>query len=121
MVQTPVYGKEKRHITPLECLRLQSFPDDFKLLDDDKASYKQLGNSINVHNARNVIESTLQMYGIIGKDKDENKKVLENNKIQVVNKGAEAKDDLDYKKLYFDTLNKLANLEKELMSLKKNN
>ena len=30
IVQTPIYGKEKRYITPRECARLQSFPDSFK-------------------------------------------------------------------------------------------
>ena len=62
--QIPIYGKEKRYITPKECLRLQSFPDDFKLLDDRK-SYKQLGNSVNVENVRNIIESTLENYNYI--------------------------------------------------------
>ena len=60
--QIPIYGKEKRYITPKECLRLQSFPDDFKLLPEDKHSYKQLGNCVNVNNVTNVIESTLDMY-----------------------------------------------------------
>ena len=60
--QIPIYGKEKRYITPKECLRLQSFPDDFKLLPEDKHAYKQLGNCVNVNNVTNVIESTLTMY-----------------------------------------------------------
>lgn len=63
--QIPIYGKEKRYITPKECLRLQSFPDDFKLLDEDRHAYKQLGNSVNVSNVSNVIESTLKLYGFI--------------------------------------------------------
>lgn len=62
--QIPIYGKEKRYLTPKECLRLQSFPDDMKLLDD-RSAYKQLGNSINVGNARNVIQSTLSQYNVI--------------------------------------------------------
>ena len=61
--QIPIYGKEKRYITPKECLRLQSFPDNFQLLEEDKHSYKQLGNCVNVNNVTNVIESTLKMYG----------------------------------------------------------
>lgn len=60
--QIPIYGKEKRYITPREGLRLQSFPDDFKLLPEDKHSYKQLGNSVNVSNVKNVLESTLRHY-----------------------------------------------------------
>jgi len=63
--QIPIYGKEKRYITPKECLRLQSFPDDFKLLDGDRHAYKQLGNCVNVSNVSNVIESTLKLYGLI--------------------------------------------------------
>lgn len=62
--QIPIYGKEKRYITPREGLRLQSFPDDFKLLPEDKHSYKQLGNSVNVSNVKNVLESTLRHYNV---------------------------------------------------------
>ena len=54
--------KEKRYITPRECLRLQSFPDDFKVLLDDKYTYKQLGNSVNIDNVKNIIETTLELY-----------------------------------------------------------
>ena len=63
--QIPIYGREKRYITPRECARLQSFPEDFKLASDDKISYKQLGNSVNVENVYNVISSTLKHYGLI--------------------------------------------------------
>lgn len=63
--QIPIYGKEKRYITPRECARLQSFPEDFKLSIDDKKSYKQLGNSVNVENVFNVISSTLRHYAMI--------------------------------------------------------
>ena len=60
--QIPIYGKEKRYITPRECARLQSFPESFKLAIEDKKSYKQLGNSVNVDNVYTVISSTLQKY-----------------------------------------------------------
>lgn len=60
--QIPIYGKEKRYITPRECARLQSFPETFKLLPEDKKSYKQLGNSVNVDNVYTVISSTLKNY-----------------------------------------------------------
>jgi DNA (cytosine-5)-methyltransferase 1 len=60
--QIPIYGKEKRYITPRECARLQSFPESFKLPCDDKKSYKQLGNSVNVDNVYTVISSTLSKY-----------------------------------------------------------
>lgn len=62
--QIPIYGKERRYITPRECARLQSFPDTF-ILADDKKSYKQLGNSVNVDNVYTVISSTLKKYGYL--------------------------------------------------------
>lgn len=62
IVQTPIFGKFKRYITPRECARLQSFPDDFILHSNDKIAYKQLGNSINVHNAHLIINSTFKHY-----------------------------------------------------------
>lgn len=63
--QIPIYGKEKRYITPRECARLQSFPETFKLPKEDKKSYKQLGNSVNVDNVFTVISSTLKNYSLI--------------------------------------------------------
>ena len=60
--QIPIYGKEKRYITPRECARLQSFPESFKLPKEDKKSYKQMGNSVNVSNVFTVIQSTLLKY-----------------------------------------------------------
>ena len=63
--QIPIYGKEKRYITPRECARLQSFPETFKLSKDDKKSYKQLGNSVNVNNVFTVINSTLNHYSYL--------------------------------------------------------
>ena len=60
--QIPIYGREKRYITPRECARLQSFPDSFQFLEDDKATYKQLGNSVNVDNVFTVINTCLNQY-----------------------------------------------------------
>lgn len=37
-----------RRITPRECARLQGYPDSYKLLDDDDAVYKQMGNAVSV-------------------------------------------------------------------------
>ena len=64
IVQVPIYGKEKRYITPRECARLQSFPEDFKIAEDDKKAYKQFGNAVNVSNVHTVIKSTFDHYGI---------------------------------------------------------
>lgn len=63
--QIPIYGKEKRYITPRECARLQSFPDNFILHENDKVSYKQFGNSVNVSNVQLIFESMFKKYNII--------------------------------------------------------
>lgn len=60
--QIPIYGKEKRYITPRECARLQGFPEEFIIDPDDKISYKQFGNSVCINNVSNVIESCLNAY-----------------------------------------------------------
>jgi len=65
ITQTPIYGKYKRHITPRECARLQSFPETFKLDPIDRVTYKQMGNSVNVFNVSTVIKSTLKHYKFI--------------------------------------------------------
>lgn len=52
MVQTPIYGPERRFLTPRECARLQSFPENHLLSDKDAHAYRHLGNSVNV----NVVE-----------------------------------------------------------------
>ena len=62
--QIPIYGKYKRHITPRECARLQSFPESFKLDESDRVVYKQMGNSVNVYNVFTVINSTFKHYGL---------------------------------------------------------
>jgi DNA (cytosine-5)-methyltransferase 1 len=55
MAQIPVVGWLKRHITPKECARIQSFDVDglyggpFKLGTNDGQAYKQLGNAVNVN------------------------------------------------------------------------
>ena len=66
--QIPIYGREKRYITPRECARLQSFPDTYTIAPNDKVSYKQFGNSVNVKNVKTVIESTLNHYDLGNKD-----------------------------------------------------
>ena len=64
IVQTPIYGKLKRYISPRECARLQSFPDNFILDTNDRYAYKQLGNSVNVFNVFIIINSTFKHYNL---------------------------------------------------------
>lgn len=62
IVQTPIYAKEKRFITPRECARLQSFPDSFIMPDNDHDAYKQFGNAVNVDVVHFVIQRTLDHF-----------------------------------------------------------
>ncbi|MEQ1546739.1 DNA cytosine methyltransferase [Methyloglobulus sp.] len=43
-----IQNGKARKLTPRECARLQGFPDSYKLLDNDKAAYKQMGNAVSV-------------------------------------------------------------------------
>lgn len=43
----PVYGPESRHLSPRECMRLQSFSEDFKPHEKDRFAYKHAGNAVN--------------------------------------------------------------------------
>ena len=48
IVQTSIIGSRRRFLTPRECARLQSFPEDFKPDIKQPQAYKQFGNSVNV-------------------------------------------------------------------------
>jgi DNA (cytosine-5)-methyltransferase 1 len=60
IVQTPVYAKERRYITPRECARLQSFPDSFKMHQTDRIAYKQFGNAVNVEVIKTVVSQIIK-------------------------------------------------------------
>ena len=44
----PVLATENRKLTVRECLRLQGFPEYYKMKDNYSQSYKQIGNSVTV-------------------------------------------------------------------------
>lgn len=48
-----------RRLTPRECARLQGYPDSYRLLDDDNAVYKQMGNGVSVPVIKSVIKDLL--------------------------------------------------------------
>jgi len=57
----PIYGPKSRMLTPRECARLQSFPENYIIHSNDKIAYKQFGNAVNVkmieHCARFLINN----------------------------------------------------------------
>ena len=46
--QIPILGPERRHVTRIEGLRLQAFPDAFALPGSRTAAFKALGNAVHV-------------------------------------------------------------------------
>jgi len=44
----PIYGKESRYLTPREYARLQSFPEEYIIHNNDNIAYCQFGNAVNV-------------------------------------------------------------------------
>ena len=62
IVQTPIYGKERRYLTPRECARLQSFPESFILNEDDHTAYKQSGNAVNVDVVYTIMNAVIKNY-----------------------------------------------------------
>jgi len=47
--QGVMIGDRIRRLTPIECERLQGFPDDWTVVGSDNQRYKQMGNSITVN------------------------------------------------------------------------
>lgn len=62
MSQTPIFGPQRRRLTPLETARLQGFdPTTFSFSTQaDSASYKQMGNAVNVGVVRHVFKAFAQ-------------------------------------------------------------
>ena len=52
IVQTSIIGSKKRFLTPRECARLQSFPENFLPDVKQQQAYKQFGNAVNVECAK---------------------------------------------------------------------
>ena len=58
-------GTGLRRLTPLECFRLQGFPDDFKRPVSNSQLYKQAGNSMSTNVVGRVVEAALLYRGMI--------------------------------------------------------
>ncbi|AUC62052.1 DNA (cytosine-5)-methyltransferase 1 [Cyanobacterium sp. HL-69] len=55
-----VQNNMPRRITPRECARLQGYPDTYKLLDNDNAVYKQMGNGVSVPVVKAVLSDFIE-------------------------------------------------------------
>ena len=64
MVQIPIIGRYLRRLTPRECARLQSFPEDFRICGNDHQAYKQFGNSVNVEVLKAIFGRLIDRYGL---------------------------------------------------------
>jgi DNA (cytosine-5)-methyltransferase 1 len=60
-----VHNGKARKLTPRECARLQGFPDSYKLLDNDNAVYKQMGNAVSVPVIEAVVSDLLELNPIL--------------------------------------------------------
>lgn len=55
-----VHNNVARRITPRECARLQGYPDSYKLLENDAAVYKQMGNGVSVPVVKAVLQDFIE-------------------------------------------------------------
>lgn len=65
MAQTPVWnGSQRRRMAPAEAAGLQGLPEQFSFVgQDDKHSYKQLGNAVNVGVVFHVLREQMRRSG----------------------------------------------------------
>jgi DNA (cytosine-5)-methyltransferase 1 len=61
--QVPILGPKRRFITRVEGLRLQGFPDNYKLPASRARAFQALGNAVHVGVVHAIMKSVL-----IGKD-----------------------------------------------------
>ncbi len=73
-------GKARR-LTPRECARLQGFPDSYKLLDNDNAVYKQMGNAVSVPVVATVVADLIENNALFDKTMTIEKDCLLNGQI----------------------------------------
>ncbi len=64
-----VQNGRARKLTPRECARIQGFPDSYKLLENDNAVYKQMGNAVSVPVIEAVITDLIKNNNIFNKTK----------------------------------------------------
>lgn len=73
--QVPIIGKYMRYILPEEGARVQSLPEHIKLPETKSASFRVLGNMVNVELVHRVASQLLKNYNEV--TSEENKNLLE--------------------------------------------
>lgn len=56
-----VHNGRPRRITPREAARIQGYPDSYKLISNDKAVYKQMGNGVSVPVIKAIMTDFLKL------------------------------------------------------------
>ena len=57
----PIFVNEMRKFTTRECLRIQGFPESYKIAPNTAQSYKQIGNSISVPVVEKLAKNMIQL------------------------------------------------------------
>jgi len=70
-----VNGKVRK-LSPRECVRVQGFPEDFKIPVSDGQAWKQFGNSVPVNVLKHIVKAIIVTPGLENITADENEKVL---------------------------------------------
>jgi site-specific DNA-cytosine methylase len=58
-----IFSQTIRRLTPLECERLQGFPDGWTDEQSDSQRYKQMGNAVTVNVAKWIGDRIVDSYG----------------------------------------------------------
>lgn len=69
----PVLVRDLRKLTVRECLRIQGFPETFKMKENNSHSYKQIGNSVSVPVVRAIAKKIVETLN--GDGLDHNSKI----------------------------------------------
>ncbi len=79
-----VQNGKARKLTPRECARLQGYPDSYKLLENDNAVYKQMGNAVSVPVIEAVVSDLIENNDLFYKMPSNSSKRTKNGKKLVV-------------------------------------
>lgn len=58
----PVIVKKMRKLTTRECLRIQGYPENFKIKNNSSQSYKQIGNSVSVPLIEEIVKKIIKHF-----------------------------------------------------------